>query len=568
MSLHRWSLPSRAYSHEKSSDSDSNRSTKFSTVHIGQPGICRRANLSGVFATLFEKNENTQNNTSPENTHLNTNQTQPLASRTENIPHTPNIKSWHVKELQTTISSDVDPPTTNDYKPWIAKWDSVPQPLWNPLCDRPITPGQTPQKHESSARINSYNLPNGEGDGNRGKEKVPLESTKSSDCLDRVRSTSSSYPTEGIHSPPDNCRSPEPTTWTQNLVSEYLRLVEYPSKELWYRSSELTNDTSAQDLDSGKGLIEELAAAGGVFVTDSRNTNQDQTNKFCLSIISPRQTVEGDIISLAQPLPGSDVVKEPDQKDHKHSSSSDCIVPILQSGGSSDPAIEVSFVSYKAPISVDTSEDDTLLKIGRFSSTDCMRPSTNTGSTSCTTIHGQSKTSKSNTMPTSVSQNMHEPAKIRSEMPLGDSGQPRSILPGSNHSSTSLVQRLQKFKFKKWVKKVCFRTKVRFEHAVKPTHFSRASVGDKHTSRKSKKGKRGRVKANRRFMVPWYDQTKTAKHERQTKKREKRPKEAHQFFSTFKINKSIQLPSTLSGGEEKHNAYHKRVQSCPAHVGL
>ncbi|KAI1490577.1 hypothetical protein F5X96DRAFT_635388 [Biscogniauxia mediterranea] len=580
MSLYRWSLPSRAFYREKSSDSDSNRSTKFSTIHIGQPGTRRRANLSALFATLFEKNENNQDNSVPSDTRSSGSQAPPsLESRTENIPHAPNFKSCHVKELQTTTPNGVEPQQTNDLsKPYIAQWDSIPQALRNPLCPRSDTFSWVlPQQVESLSRTNSTRL-NSKGDNpNNGKEKGPMELVNLSDCLDRARSTSSSYPTEGIRSPPDHCRSPEPTTLTHTLVSEYSRIGDYMAQEAWCRSSELTNDTSCPDSALGKNLIEELAAAGSVSDTDSRTTGQDQTNKCFLPIVSPRPVVETEEISSPQQCPHPDVFKESNKENYKHSSSSDCMVPILKNGDSYGSTLNISFMAYKTPVTVGTSDDDAPSNISRVNSTDRLRASIDTNSTSCTTIRDLRETSRSDTMATSFLQNTRTPTSLRSATLVGDCEQPTLCLPEPSRPAGSLARRIQQFRFKKWVKKVCLRTRVRFEHAVKPGRSPMvlaASSSSKRGPSKARHGKKPRTKAKKgAATLFWWDPTRTgARNKRQQLKRTQKSKEeARQFLNSFKARKSFRPPATPTpdgGPLNNHDVYHKRVQSCPAHAGL
>ncbi|KAI1634916.1 hypothetical protein F4809DRAFT_616107 [Biscogniauxia mediterranea] len=574
MSLYRWSLPSRGFYRDKSSDSDSNRPAKFSTIHIGQPGTRRRANLSALFATLFEKNENNQDNSVPSDTRSSGSQAPPLASCIENIAHAPNFKSYHVKELQATTPNGVEPQQTNDLSnPYVAQWDSIPQTLRNPLCPRSDTFSWVlPKQVESLSRINSTRL-NSKGDNpNNGKEKEPMELVNLSDCLDRVRSTSSSYPTEGIRSPPDHCRSPEPTTLTHALVSEYSRIGDYMTQEAWCRSSELTNDTSCPDPALDKNLIEELAAAGSVSDTDSRTTSQDQTNKCFLPIVSPRPVVETEETSSPQQCPHPDVFKESNKENYKHSSSSDCMVPILKNGDSYGSTLNISFMSYKTPVTVGTSDDDAPSNISRANSTDRLRASIDTNSTLCTTIRDLGETSRSDTMATSFLQDTRTPTSLRSATLVGDCEQPTLCLPESSRPAGSLARRIQQFKFKKWVKKVCLRTRVRFEHAViKPGRSPMAlASSSKRGPSKARHGKKPRTKAKKgSAALLWWDPiTRTGVRNKRQLKRTQKSKEARQFLNSFKAKKSFRSPATPDGGPLNHDVYHKRVQSCPAHAGL
>ncbi|KAI0597878.1 hypothetical protein F4775DRAFT_601811 [Biscogniauxia sp. FL1348] len=573
MSLYRWSLPSRGFDRDKSSDSDSNRSAKFSTIHIGQPGTRRRANLSTLFATLFEKNENNQDNHIPGDTRSGGSQAPPpLASRTENIPHAPNFKSWHVKELQSTAPNEVESQQTNDLsRRSTAQWNSISQTLRNPLYPRSdILSRVLPQPHESVSKINSTKPDRKGNNPNSGMEKQPTEPVSISDCLDRVRSTSSSYPTEGIRSPPDCCRSPEPTTLTHTLVSEYSRIGDYTTRASWCRSSELTNDTSCPDPALGKSLMEELAVAGSVSDTTSRRTSHDQANKGPLPIISPRPVVETEETSSLQLCSRPDVFKESNKENQKHSSSSDYMLPILKDGDSYGSLLNINFMSYKTPITMGTSDDDDApSNISRANSTDRLRPSIDTNSTSCTTIPDFREMPRPDTAATSFPQNIPTPISLRSATLVGDSEQPALCVPESDRSAGSLARRIQQFQFKKWVKKVCLRTRVRFEHAVKPGPSSAAVLASNRRSpAKARHGKKTRAKTKKGSAMLWWGPARTAKRNKGQLRRTEKSKEARRFLNSFKAKERFGAPATPDGGPQNHDIYHKRVRSCPTHAGL
>ncbi|KAI5917090.1 hypothetical protein F4810DRAFT_716806 [Camillea tinctor] len=570
MSLYRWSLPTRVFNRERSSDNDSNQSTKFSTVHIGQPGTRRRANLSAVFATLFDKSETCQDNPVLGDQRSSGNQTLPLVSRTENIPHPPDFKPRHTREPQDTAPSEIDTERSNNFgKSSVAKWNSIAQPLRNSLRPRSDTLGQGPaQQLGTSVNFISNKLHN-EGDTTEnGKEKPSLELVNLSDCLDRVRSTSSSYPTEGIRSPPDYCRSPEPATGVNTLISEYSRIGDYPSQILWNRSSELTSDNSCPDPALGQSLIEELAAAESVSDTESRTTNQDKVNQFSLPIVSPQSVVLREEASSPQPCLNSDVLKGSDKENQKYSSSSDCMVPVLKNMDSCGSALDVSFMSYKVSIAGRTSDDDTSSNISRTNSTDRLRPSIETSSTACTTLRGQQESSGLNSTLNPTPQNLPKSTTPRSETLVGDSEQPTWCLPEPNHSAGSLVKRIQKFKFKKWVRKVCLRTRVRFEHVVKPDNSALLVAVNKRKSSKARHSKKTGAKGKKiSTTMVWRDYTRSAKKKQRQLKRAKQ-KQARKFLKSFTEKESSGSSEIWDGGPQHHDICHERVGSCPAYARL
>ncbi|KAI0152399.1 hypothetical protein F4776DRAFT_670087 [Hypoxylon sp. NC0597] len=535
MSLHRWSLPNRAFNREKSKESDPSQRGRFPTIHIGNPGTRRRANISSAFASLFEKDENRLNAKISDDVHLSPRELQPLSPRITNIPSPSRLKDV---EYDTAVHR----PDTPIY-----------------LTPKRKVGGQLSPNEHGVLKESHLNIPLNEGGlyvkshdaDTTGIPQSPISAT-------RVRSTSSSYPSEGIRSPPEHCISPQLNTWSESFMSELSLHGPYSSKQTSNESTISTNHMSNLSDRVGQCLMEELAAAGGISDTDTRATSRNYNPKPPLSDIISTSTPQEKRYDLSQLSHDSGLSVETTQtasvlppRDVMH---------MLCGQGSSTSAVNGSYPEFLPSLQMSSSDDDIPFQQSKAGSTERLRLSTETGAMSSHNMRGKSQDNTYNTMPASMSRKHSQRGIIT--IPASQSGhQPLAGLRfrNSNGSSTTLVQRIQKFKFRKWFKKVCLRTKVRFDNATKTESSSPKAIGRKksksHKSRRPKKlggVSKAKVKSAKFSTKP----PKATKTRKSAKKQEGK---AHRLIRSLKKKNSIQLPL-----QNKPDASHRRVQSCPA----
>lgn len=545
MSLRGWSLPSRAFAREKSKDSDPNQpGGRFPTVHVSSPGPGKRANISSAFSSLFEKDENRQNVPTTDNPRSATRELQPLSARIENV-----LSPSESKSLK-RVSSFYRPGTPID-----------------------LTPGR---KHIGQ-------LSSKQDEGNKGARqssllkdrnpyarlpevKVP-EAVKSLASVTRVRSASSSYPSEGIRSPVDSSRSPQLNTWSESFLSEMSRYGVYQSQETSTKSSVSTNDVSALHDKTGQCLMEELAATGGVSDTDTRTASGEYTPKHALSgITSVGSVPEQDDVLQKLGCDDDENSSEATQKPPASPSSPGDTIPVPEDQFSSTSAVQGSFPELLLSTNFSSFEDDIPFRPSNAGSMDRLRPSTESRATNLTKIQWQSESNQYHTMPTPSPKRFSRGSLAA----LGSRSDPEGAhMPGlhfkhSNASSTTLTKRIQKFKLKKWIKKVYLRTKVRFDSATTSTRPETSSntntLGKKKTRaqkpRRSKKhgGKTIKIKSKGSWKPP-----KAAKKSAKKGAKEDGGRANYWFMRSLKTKNNAGM-----SGREKKEASHRRVQSCPA----
>ncbi|KAI1097916.1 hypothetical protein F4804DRAFT_326145 [Jackrogersella minutella] len=537
MSLHRWSLPSRASAREKSNESDSNQRVKFPTIHIGNPSTRRRANLSSAFANLFEKDENQRLNPTVPDDASYTKELLPLSARIENIPSSSKLNDAKYDVGVHRPNTPVFPTLKRRAAALSLKQDEAPNESHPTFSLNECDPYAKP------SRVNM---------------SEPLKSPFS---LTRVRSVSSSYPSEGIRSPPEHCRSPQMNTWSESLLSELSPYGGYPSQETSRKPNDSIDDFSAPDDKIGQCLMEELAAAGGISDTDTRTTSRDYTAKPPLS----------DIALIGPPCEQLDMLTETCYNNvgtiksaHKGQglhSSRECGIPSLDGQRSSTSALNGSFPDNQSSTQVSSSEDEFPFRPSNTGSTDRLRLSIEKPATRSARIHWKSLGKAYNTMPASVSRKSPTRTPISSATSHFENEQLSGLqYRSSNGSSTAMAHRIQKFKFRKWIKKVCLRTKVRFDSVIKIEAVPQKTLGKK----KAKSQRPRRTKKNNGVPKAKPKSKKvTWKSPKAEKKKEKDTKEsggmAHRFLRSLKKKSSMQLPV-----QEKSSASHRRVQSCPA----
>ncbi|CAJ2513664.1 Uu.00g017830.m01.CDS01 [Anthostomella pinea] len=570
MSLHRWSLPSRAFARGKPSAEDPKQPTKSSTIHIGQPGMLRRGDLSAAFGALFENAENRRADSNLEDTRRGPDGLRPLASRAENVPHIVNRKSSHVQELQDTTPGGLDDVSANNGgKPDIATRDPVVHRLQGPLSPMHGVFGRTPltsQQQDEPRKIRSFSLSSSTDESREETQEKDLpkliESTYS---LNRVRSASSSYPSEGIRSPNDLGRSPEPTVYTQHLVSDLSRYGEYLSQGSCYTPNMSANEMPGRDQGVDHNIGEGLPANGETSDTGYEADSEDRGHERRLSTIPSSTVIDMKDTTISQSHSGGDLSPEKHPGNQNSSPLGGFMVPILHDQ-SSRAEMEVSHMAMRGPRRTSTSEDYDCYRISNVGSTDRLRPSTDTASTSPTTIRRHSQAETSQKMPTSTLH--HSRRSVAGEGSASHSvgsELPKLSFATRNMSSITLVHRLQKFKFKKWVKKVCLQTKVRFEHDSKPTSSSTVLHGRKSTPKKSRATKKKHFRRKKKTIFPLWHPSKTNLTTRKFTKKQK--KAALKLFDSMQAKKSLQFPVTIRT-EANGTISLRRTQSCPAEIGL
>ncbi|KAI0844516.1 hypothetical protein F5Y00DRAFT_274001 [Daldinia vernicosa] len=491
MSLHRWSLPSRA-SREKSKDSDPNHRTRFPTIHIGDTISRRRANISSAFANLFEKDENCPNNAETSGTRLTSNDLRPF-SYIENI--TSSTRSRVTKH---------DDGSDHINKATLQMSGLITQKSFG----QEVSLQETLQERNARNPFSDHNAKSSE------------ESTSGADSpasLTKVRSASSSYPSEGIRSPPDHCHSPQSNTWTQDFIAEISHYGTYPSGNPPSKSSASANDVSVLSNRAGKCLMEELAAAGGISDTDTRTASSDYTPRPPLS----------DVASTSYP---QDKLDKDYDNDHFAAARQE-VFSALDGQGPSTSAIHGSYPE-PGPSHTSSSDEEFPFRLSHTSSTDPLRRSGETRRTRFTKkIHWKNQGNNYHTMPATTARGGSRRGRLPEvSPPLGSPQQPGFHWTGSNASSTTLVKRIQKFKFKKWIKK-------------------------SYRSRKSKRHNgayKAKAKSTRSRWKSFKSTNKT------NKGNEAREGMAHRFMNSLRPKHSMQFPI-----RDKSKAKHRRAQSCP-----
>ncbi|KAI1386396.1 uncharacterized protein F4822DRAFT_409961 [Hypoxylon trugodes] len=538
MSLNRWSLPSRAFAREKTSDDDTNQSSKFLTVHIGDPGNRRRANLSSAFTGLFDKDENRVNSITSDGSRFATEELKPLSTRIENVPSVPRNKFDKIDARLQRLTTPVYP---NPKRRVIGN----------------VSPKQEYVPRKDNTSNPSHLNPFAKLLGSNSKTIV------SSVSLTRVRSTSSSYPSEGIRSPPDQSLSPQLNTWSDSFISELSPYGTYPVRDNSTKSSASANNTSIQDGRVGQCLMEELAAAGGISDTDTRTTSRDYTSKPLLSDITSISSHEEEEDKSPETGNNSGFVTPIEAVSKAPSSSSqEDLTAMLDGQGSSISAIHGSYPELRRFTRISSSEDYVPFRPSNADSTRPLRPSTDADGTGPTRIRWMNQDKPYNTMPASL---------LRKHTKGYRTGCPGDFVPpypeeaqlpelrckNSNGSSTTLARRIQKFRFGKWIKKVCLRTKVRFDSVINPIPSPKKLGKATLKMQKSRRSKNDRSihKAKPKPRKTHWRTPKATKKEKKVKIQEGK---AHRFIRSLKTKHSIHFPI-----QTKSSFSHRRANSCP-----
>jgi hypothetical protein len=508
---YRLSLPTRALSFDKiPKDELSSRPPKFSTVNLGKGLARRRANISSAFSNLWEKSENRNNSAS--SSHLSATTPGWSTSRIENIGASRDLKHRHVYGLQQTIIEPTDSVTSNG-------------PLRVPFIDHgflrvgtPFSAGFQEFSPHASPEFESPNIvsvfdDSKRIDGSRRQLDLPpdvslhrelvnacgvldvqnirLDLAPSSSSspelktvggavhttasppvikpqedtseegisdldLNHTRSASSFYPSEGIRS--DECTSPvlnfnRGRNFSLSSVSQYLR----NSRKAWLRSTCRTDDSTG-DRNIDFTLQEELAAAGRI--SDTGSVTMDDVNAHvsneCLRV--PPVSSEGDNRSSqsVKTITGARSIVDRQARQ--------CLDSSLSSSAENHNGHRVSDVD----------------------STTALRSSTDSEDSGTTTLRGPGQCAPPptrNQSPVSYQYPIFSPSTDES---TPSDFEPLELQKKLEATTVTLVERVRKLKLKKWVKRVCRTTKVRFRHVMNPR--DRVEKVKEHTAKVAQKG--------------------------------------------------------------------------------
>lgn len=548
------------FNREKSKETDA---SQFSTVHISNPVTRRRTDISSLFAnheTGSQQDALTISDT------RSTGLSQPFSVHIKNIPIPSKLKFVNSSPKGCHYS---DKPLNPVSRP-----PRLPSLLLDSDCDEtpnrttngipPITssgapsgPSSGPGTSTPSMEVNLSTASLGEGPR---YNKSPPSST-------RGHSSSSSYPSEGLRSSPDHCLSPQQNTWTKDFESELSRYSVYPTQGSLSGSPASMNNGSAPHIKGGQCLMEESAAVRGNSATDAGAIGNGFTSQLALSDIPSLEDWQG--IDQQQDESRYSTLVETIYKEPQRPPLSQDGTPCMLDGhGSSTSAVRGSFPELRSLVQNESSNDYfSHQPVSNTGSMDRLRPSTETGAARSTRAHQSSQDNHFNTMPASVSVERYPRESMNYPTPPPDDSQIDGTQPpNTSEPSNTVIRQPHSFKLRKWIKKICIRTKVRFDNAIKLEPSSAVRGRKKSKFRKSLRSKKrsgakkvkskSKSKPAKPLELP-PDATWTGEEETSNKDEGK----ARRFLRSLTTRKSMQLPMEDENGES--NVGHRRVQSLP-----
>ncbi|KAF2967543.1 hypothetical protein GQX73_g6051 [Xylaria multiplex] len=558
--LHRWSLPSRGFTRDNSQDEECSDQTKFPTIHIGQLGPRRRTELSSVFYTLFEKPENRRGVRKVDRSEAD--EGLPLlASRRENVPSDIDIdfKDSHIRERQDIISTSKTPSPQNS----TVELASGNVEVGNTGSGLGLTldiSAQITQQIDETPKIRSFSLSSTETQ-EAGNPDEPTHNRER-----RMLSASSCYPSEGMRSPDSGYHSPESATaHTADHFAEYQCFGRYPSQSSWHPPSIYTSEVSSSNTIGGKA---QAILASSDISHDRAVAGQDDNLGASPFADPPKYPTESTCSHSTQPQPRPTILHAIDSQ-HKPSSTSEVTVPVLADEDAMSSQLDVRFMSYKRPTAQSASDSSDGYKPGGRRAVSTDRPCVS-ADTDRTIILAAKRPSGSD------EEDAWSTIREAGERPLARraSWMRFFTLAGPNDSSTSLAQRLQKLKLKKWAKRMCSETKAWFELMGRPAKSTGFQARRRNWRYKVKKMTVKRAKKVRKGLGKNKNKSKSKSKEKKrwsigktieiTKKRMIQHKEtADHFFGTLAERKSVQFGTVRLEKEDKVPGTHKRAQSCP-----
>ncbi|KAI0521439.1 hypothetical protein F5B22DRAFT_573223 [Xylaria bambusicola] len=573
--LHRWSLPSRGFIRDKAQDEEHMEQTKYPTMHLSQLGPRRRANLSSVFSTLFEKPKNRRNIRRENNDSQVADNRPLLASQRENIRPDAEESGYSLEyEFQDPVATFHSAPLGQGGVPELLSKDTTADNGETSPCISPgiFIQGKPQADVKRSVRCFSLSSTVTHESDSRLEESPSTTSVEKDKVRERNLSASSSYPSEGLRSPVPGYCSPElATPHTMRYLAEYRRFGQYPSKSSWHLANLDTDETPISADHEGKTSASsstEIVSPGCSIAGQSCNVqplpfcnpSESHTNLRCADKTQSQRR-----LSILQGV----------RAHQKPSSTSEITVPILENEDAVSSRLEVSFMSYRRPHAKSTSDDDdNNSQDGRnTSSANHLHPSEDTERTIVTAIKRCSISDNDGTWST-----IHEVRERRSSSWM------MQLFSLNSPNGTALAQRLRKMKIRKWAKRACFKTKARFELVGRPVKLAsprrkwrhrlkqrtmkkvRRNFGKKKNTNKDIEGGK-ESKKNARSKKLW-DVSETLEATKKRTRHYHRGMTNH-LFDNLSKRKSLQFATmSKSGKEDRICDTHKRTRSCPADLGV
>ncbi|RYP51229.1 hypothetical protein DL768_003388 [Monosporascus sp. mg162] len=190
----------------------------------------------------------------------------PLSSRTENTIHVSTSRTTHVTESEVNSLPDISNNQVDAvHSPQEVSSDTGLGRINIPFIPVPGVIGSLPYwRDDVRGETHHEGLLIEEENNLREKIETEIPPIKPDTIIARVCSTSSSYPSEGIRSPSPGQNSLQPTASTEAFIAG---LVQYGSLHLSPSPPQFdppSYNWSSPDLEVSLGLVEELAAAGGL----------------------------------------------------------------------------------------------------------------------------------------------------------------------------------------------------------------------------------------------------------------------------------------------------------------
>ncbi|KAI1327487.1 hypothetical protein F5Y16DRAFT_399267 [Xylariaceae sp. FL0255] len=508
MYVHGLSLPTRRLNSSRPDNGEAELATaaKFPTIHIGQPKPRGRVNLSSTFSNLFEKPENRRNGLSSDSRRSgDAADTEPLSQRAKNIEKIPYPKSSHFHELQETI-----PSATAGTLPRKVDLGSKAGIISKSLR---LFPHQISGKHNRKAlqrgelpKTRSFSLSCTDvPDDDQANTSSSVRSPLSTEPLQKVRSGSSSYPTEGIRSPASHTQSPEPIGDIRRSISEYCDMGNL-LQTTWDLLDASTSMKPAQDLIPGPACNGQAMTAADNEKAGTDVGNRDSnpfSDEFTLDN-SKRIPTDPSWQTILSDLTTERDLGSPSQLGSDSSNRAPSTVQNIGNNANTNGSIHADNTATNGPARTDTLRPT----IGRHS------------------IH----LSFGSRLPTFN----HEPA---------------------SSSASTLECPAEKFKFRKWLKAVYSKTRSRFQFASRPRALRNlAKFRVKAVRPRPKKNKKAADKPKGQKPHQKFLSVSTKKH----------GKWGCRLLDTTKKKRSLQLMHFRRGSATDSPL---RARSCPANIG-
>ncbi|KAI1202251.1 hypothetical protein F5X97DRAFT_345399 [Nemania serpens] len=552
--IYRWSLPTRGFIRDKFQDGESSGRSRCPTSQIGRPDSRRRPDLSSAFSTLFVSPENRRNIRNAEERSENGDDDLPLlAPRRENLLPESDLKYSHTHRYQGTDPIEAtSPPKINRFEARLKDAEigrTEPPPFLTPgVC------GQDTHQINEKPRIRSFSLSSTETTevGNR-PEPLALQFSESSDHCKKIRSTSSSYPSEGIRSPVSGCRSPEAAiARTKDYFAEYRQYGQYPSQSL---CDLFTMPRSEEP--SGWNVRAHIQATPAGHDTASQCVLADPN-----PTPNPSPLTRSSEDLMEPPCPN--VIHEVSQG-QRSSLNSETTVPILSNEDSTSSQLEVSFMSYKRLSALGTSEDNTGYRVEatEAASADRLRLGEDTDVSVLAAVRRTSMSDGQGAWST-IRDTGEEPLSRRASWAR------LFTLTAPRRSSNALSQRIHKLRLRKWAKRVCFKTRARFELVGRPVSKTRrVSFRTRRRNWSHKKRERSISRKTERYTRKKEEKCLSVGEDVEATREcaGQRKRLANDFFGALAKGKSLPFGLLRLELDKKTFATHKRVRSCPTSMG-